>query len=36
MVLEWADEATELTSLATRAARVGFYVPIVANAFNAS
>lgn len=36
VVLEWADDTTELTSLATRAARVGFYVPIVANAFNAS
>jgi hypothetical protein len=36
VVLEWADQTTELTSLATRTARVGFYVPIIGTAFNAS
>ena len=34
MVLEWADDQTALTAQATRAARVGLYVPITNGAFD--
>ena len=34
MVLEWANDQTALTAQATRAARVGLYVPIKNNQFD--
>ena len=36
MILEWADESVALTAQATRAARVGLYVPITNGAFDTS